>query len=196
MFLALWLVSAAPAQDFLKMDPDELPLVQAEPNESPFMLGPAAGYMRTRDADEGSWYVGLMARLKVTPFLAVEGMGAFRQHDFTEGAIRFTQYPVQLSALIFPFSPPDILRPYALAGAGWYPTQIEYRGPLDARDDESDTLFGIHIGAGAELQLGPSLVANIDLRWIFMDEPDVDNSAITDEEFDTWQVAVGVGFQF
>lgn len=178
------------------MELEELPVAQAAPNDSPFMIGPAAGYMRTLDSDQGSWYVGAMARLRVLPFLGVEAMGAWRRHDFSESSVRFTQFPVQLSALVFPFSPPDLLRPYALAGVSFFPTDVDYHGPLEAREDESDTTVGFHVGAGAELQLGPSLVANIDLRWVFLDAPDFENIDLSDEDFDTWQVAVGVGFQF
>jgi hypothetical protein len=193
--LSVLAASTASAQDFLKMELDELP-VQAPPNEAPFMLGPAVGYLRVRDADESSWYGGLMARLRILPSLAVEGSGAITRFDFQEKAIRFTQVPIQVSALYFPLSPPENLRPYVLAGVGFYPTRIEYRGSLAALEDDSDTTFGVHLGGGAEMQAGPSLVFNFDVRWIFQDEPDVDNAAFDGAEFGTLQVAVGIGLQF
>ncbi|HEX7896500.1 MAG TPA: outer membrane beta-barrel protein [Planctomycetota bacterium] len=193
--LSVLAASTASGQDFLKMEIDELP-VQAAPNDAPFMLGPAVGYLGVRDADESSWYGGLMARLRVAPFLGLEASGAYTRFDFQEKAIRFTQVPVQVSALVFPLSPPENLRPYVLAGVGFYPTRIEYRGSLAALEDDRDTTFAFHVGGGAEMQAGPSLVFNADLRWIFQDEPDVDNASFDGAEFGTIQFAVGVGLQF
>jgi hypothetical protein len=35
-----------------------------------------------------------------------------------------------------------------------------------------------------------------DFRWIFLDEPNVDNSQIEEEEFDYGQVTLGLGIKF
>jgi len=187
--------STASAQDFLKMDLEALP-VQADPNDSPFMLGPTTGYMEAEDSDHGGWYIGLMARLRIVPFLGIEASGAYHEQDFTNDAVQLIQTPVQASVLFYPYTLPDTLHPYLMAGAGWFPTEFNYHGPQDARDDENDTMFGYHIGAGAQIQVSTSLVANLDARWIFMDDPDIDNSVLAEEDFDTWQFALGVGFQF
>jgi hypothetical protein len=183
------------AQDFLKMDVDELPLaVQAPPNDSPFMLGPAAGYVRMREADHGGWYGGLMARVRLAPFLGIEASGGITQSEFSDD-VNVQQIPVQLSAVVFPFHP-DLLRPYAAAGAGWYPTEVDYHGALSGLSNDRETLFGFHVGAGGELQMGRSLVAFIDARLVFMEEPDLDLGPLADESFDLWQVAMGLGLQF
>ena len=183
--------STASAQDFLKMDLEALP-AQADPNESPFMVGIATGYMKGGDSDDGGGYIGLMARLRIMPFLGIEALGAYHEQEFHD-AVELVQHPVQASLLVFPYTLPDILHPYLLAGAGWYPTDFEYSGGLE---DDEDTLSGFHVGGGAEFQLGTSFVATFDVRWIFMDDPDIANSALAEEDFDTLQVALGFALQF
>src|SRR5262245_10822266 len=92
-----------------------------------FSLGPAAGYLRARGADEGTWFGGLQARLRLAPILSVEGSVTFHENDYSDGDIRVTQYPVQVTGLVTPF-PLGSVRPYALAGAGWYYTRTRYSG--------------------------------------------------------------------
>lgn len=173
-----------------------LALLQPEPTDSRFMFGAAGGYIRNRGSQEGAWYAGLMARLRVSPLFGVEATATIHRWEFDDEDIQVWQTPVQASLLLFPFRH-DIFRPYALAGAGWYPTRVSYRDDLEALDEErDDTLFGIHIAAGAEMQMGDALTSTVDFRYIFMDEPDIGNTTLDDEEFDSWQLAIGVAFLF
>ncbi len=160
-----------------------------------FSLGPAAGYLRARDADRGTWFGGLQVRARLAPVLAVEGSITFHQDEFLDGDVEVTRYPVQVTALLYPLGDGP-LRPYGLAGAGWYSTRYEYGGLLSPFEDESDRSFGFHAGAGLEIGLGPSASIFADFRWIFLDEPGVDNSRLEDEEFDYGQVALGLSLQF
>ena len=160
-----------------------------------FSLGPVAGYIKTRDADSGTWFGGIQARLHFLRILAVEGSITFHRDEFEDGDIEVTQYPVQVTGLIFPF-PDSPIRPYGLAGAGWYYTKYEYEGIYSVFEDETDRLFGVHVGAGVEIDLGRSAAIFGDFRWIFLDEPSVDNSQVEDEEFDAGQVTLGLSLKF
>jgi opacity protein-like surface antigen len=177
--------------DWTPLDPS----VDDKERPSVFSLGPAAGYLKVRDADRGTWFGGVQARLHLAPFLAVEGSITFHRDEFQDGDVEVTQYPVQVTALLFPF-PHSPFRPYALAGGGWYYTHFEYSGLFSVFEDETDSIFGFHVGAGAELHLGPGAFLFADFRWVFLDEPNTDNSNIRKEKFDYGQVTLGLGIKF
>ena len=159
-----------------------------------FSLGAMAGYVRARDADEGTWHAGVVARLQIVPFLAAEASISFHVDDYADGDVTVTTYPVQVTALLYPI-PSLPLRPYALVGAGWYYTRVDFDDSIGG-GDETDSQFAVHVGAGGEFNVGPGFTLFADFRWIFLDEPGVDNSNIEDEEFDTWMVTIGGLFRF
>jgi opacity protein-like surface antigen len=183
-------------------DPELLPRSLAEmvaPDEPEreggrFSFGPIAGYSRVRDADQGTWHGGVAARLQLHPMLAAEASISFHSEEFADGDIQVTTYPVQLTVLFYPI-PRLPLRPYALAGAGWYYTRFDYDDSIGG-GDETDRQFAVHVGAGGEIDLGKNFTIFADFRWLFLDEPGVDNSNIEDEEFDTWMVTLGGLFRF
>ena len=168
---------------------------QAPVPEGPrFSIGAMAGYVRARDADEGTWHAGVVARLQIVPFLAAEASISFHVDDYADGDVTVTTYPVQVTALLYPL-PSLPLRPYGLIGAGWYYTRVDFDDSIGG-GDETDSQFAVHVGAGGELSLGPGFTLFADFRWLFLDEPGVDNSNIEDEEFDTWMVTIGGLFRF
>jgi opacity protein-like surface antigen len=196
-------------EEYLRLSwivPDEIlsPEVEAGPSAADpledkekkmsFLLGARAGYMSGRDAEKGSWLGGIQARLYVLEFLAIEGSIEFHQDEYMDGDAVLTFYPVQLSTLVSPF-PHWPVRPYALAGAGWYYTRIDYKDALEAWDSETERFFGFHLGVGAEIDLGKSVVLSADFRYIFIDEPGVDNSRLEDEEWDYWEFTGGINFR-
>lgn len=208
-FLAV-LSSAAAAQEArLTLDAPRLPEALRETGEegavalpaepvsraSKFWLGARAGYLSHRDAEEASWFGGVQARLFLNDWLALEGSVTFHQSEFLDDAVKVTQYPVQATVLLYPFREWQV-QPYALGGAGWYYTRTTYHDSLSFLDSETDHTFGVHLGAGAELVLTPKMTVNADVRYVFMDEPGVDNSKLEDEEWDFWQITLGLNFGF
>jgi opacity protein-like surface antigen len=159
-----------------------------------FTIGPVAGFIKTRDADDGTWFGGVQARYRFAGILAVEGSITFHRDEFQDGDVVVTQYPVQVSALIFPL-PSGAFEPYGVIGAGWYYTRVDIDTPL-VQDDDTENLFGVHLGAGAQLHLTPRVSIFADFRWIFMDEPATDNSDLDEEEFDAGQVTLGASLRF
>ena len=168
---------------------DNPPAGQA-PDAGQFSIGPAVGWLKVRDADDGTWMVGVQARLRLGRVFAIEGSITAHRSDFADDTIEVFQYPVQVSLLVFPF-PDSPIEPYLVGGAGWYYTRYEYDSVLGL-DDETDSQFGIHLGVGLMIELGPKVQIFGDFRWIFLDEPGVDNSNIEDEEFDYGQVMIGL----
>lgn len=160
-----------------------------------FSIGPVAGYIKTRDADDGTWFGGGQMRFRFARILAIEGSITFHKDSFQDGDIDVIQYPVQVSALLFPI-PDSPVEPYGVFGAGWYYTRVEFEGPLSGLDDETDRAFGFHAGAGLQVELGPRFALFADFRWVFMDEPGIDNGNLDEEEFDFGQVTLGGSISF
>jgi hypothetical protein len=55
--------------------------------------------------------------------------------------------------------------------------------------EETDSTIGFHMGFGGDVALGPKVILNADVRYIMLDDPG-------DDDFDAWQLTVGVNFQF
>lgn len=162
-------------------------------DESGISIGPRAGYIRAKDADDGTWFGGGQIRLHFGHLLAIEGSVTYHQEEFQNGNIVVTQYPVELSALLYPFPAGWQVQPYAVGGAGWYYTHYHYRGILAPFDDETEHIFGAHLGGGLELRPNSRISLNADVRYIFI-EPNT--RRVQDEVFDYWQFTIGLNFRF
>jgi len=160
-----------------------------------FYLGARVGYLRGRDAEKGSWLGGVQGRLFLHDMIAVEGSVEFHRDEYLDGDVLVTFYPVQVTAMVFPIPKLD-LRPYVLAGAGWYYTRVDYEDELGWYDSETEHAFGIHVGGGVELNTGSKITLNADFRYVFIDEPGVDNSDLEKEEWDYWEITGGINFRF
>jgi outer membrane immunogenic protein len=156
-----------------------------------FSLGPVGGYLKPAGADHGSWFVGVQARLRLVRFLALEVSATWNETEYQSGDVDVTQYPVQVSGLIYPF-PSWTFSPYLVGGGGWYYSRVDYSGALAATPDSTDRTFGAHGGIGADYKWG-NFVLDADLRYIFLDPT---SKHIRKGEFDFWQVTLGVNYTF
>jgi len=164
----------------------------ADPEEPRFSIGPAGGYLRAHGADRGTWFGGVQARLKVLPILAVEASITFHENEYENGDIKVTQYPVQVTALLYILHEGPV-RPYLLGGVGWYYTRVDYRGLFSAFSDSTDHDFGGHLGAGVDLMLGARTSLDVDVRYIFLNPS---TEQIKDQDFNYWQITFGLNFFF
>ncbi len=156
-------------------------------------IGPAAGYFKAKDADKGSWFGGAAVRLNFTEMFAGEASLVFRQDKFADGDITVTSYPVQVSGMVMPpLGALGGVQPYALAGFGWYYSTVTFSGALDGTPSDTTSDPGIHAGAGVQLNLGGSLIGYADFRYVWIDESSVGD---VKENFDFWEVALGVNFR-
>lgn len=156
-----------------------------------FSLGPIGGYFKPHGADHGSWFAGIQARLHLLPFFALEASASWNEAEYQSGDVDVTQYPVQVSGLIYPF-PSWIFSPYVVVGGGWYYSTVDYSGALASTPNSTDRTFGLHGGLGADLKLG-RFVLNADLRYIQLDPT---MNKIRRYEYDFWQATLGVNFTF
>lgn len=195
--LAVAMGSTAWAQEQeIKFEDPKLNFTEALPAEwAPKSFGPElglrAGYIKARDAEEGTWFGGVQVRVPFTPVLAIEGSIELHSSEFENGDIEIIQWPVQASLLVF-LMPSSPVCPYVLGGLGWYYTTVDFSGSLDGVSSETDSAFGAHIGFGARFDLG-GLTASADLRYLFI-EPNGD--ALEDEDFDSIQLVLSVSFPF
>lgn len=181
-------------------EPSSLPRMVAsspaadDPNDfsSALSIGPAGGYLTVKEADRGTWFGGVQARLHFAKILAAEAAITFHQNHYEDGDVVVTQYPLQLSAFLYVF-PVGPLRPYLLGGVGWYYTRFQYDGAFSFINDRTEHIFGWHLGAGAELMLGSRASLNADVRYIFLN-PDTDQ--VISQDFDYWQITFGLNFFF
>jgi len=185
--------SVAWAQD-VKFEDPKLNFTGAE-SVAPGPFGPEfglrAGYVKPRDADDGTWFGGVQVRVPLTSVLALEGSIEVHSSEFADGDIEVIQWPVQASLLVF-LMPEAPVCPYVLGGLGWYYTTTEFSGSLDGIDSETESMVGAHLGFGARVALGGATLS-ADLRYIFL-EPDDEN--LDDEDFDTIQLALSLNFPF
>jgi len=168
------------------------PLAPAE-DEASFSMGPEGGYLRARGADRGTWFGGVKARLHVLSFLAAEASITFHQNRYNNDGVIVTQYPLQLTAFLY-IIPVGPIRPYILGGVGWYYTRTDYRDQYSlTNSDTTKSYFGEHLGAGAELMLGPRLSLDADVRYIFVNAT---NNSVINGDYNYWQITFGLNFYF
>jgi opacity protein-like surface antigen len=158
----------------------------------PFSLGVVSGYLRAHNTDQGTWFLGVQARMHFGMF-AAEASIQYHRDQYQGGGVVVYQYPVQLSAFLYPI-PEGPVRPYILGGVGWYYSDVDYRGALSlTNSDRTDNIFGEHLGAGVDLYLGPTVSVDADLRYIFLN-PTTDQ--VIGRAFNYWQVNIGLNIFF
>jgi hypothetical protein len=92
-------------------------------------------------------------RLHFAQYLALEVSGTYHQNSYEGGDIKVTQYPVQVSGLVYPV-PNAIAGLYFGGGVGWHYTRVDYSGGLAAFSSETKHPFGEHALVGIDLRLG------------------------------------------
>jgi hypothetical protein len=157
-----------------------------------FSIGPAGGYLHAHGADRGTWFAGGQVRLHFLSYFAIEASMTFHENTYESGDIHVTQYPVQLSGMIYPF-PFWIISPYLVGGGGWYYSRITYSGTLSGISNDTEHTFGAHGGVGADVRLGATITLDADLRYIFLNPS---TSQVKNGDFNYWQITFGLNINF
>ena len=157
-----------------------------------FSLGAIGGYLKAHDADHGTWFAGLQLRLHFAQYLALEVAGTYHQNHYEHGDITVTQYPVQVSGLVYPL-PNSNVSLYVGGGVGWYYSRVGYSGGLALFPSETKHPFGEHVVAGIDLKLGKRFTLNADYRYIFLQ---TSGTQIPDGDLNYWQATLGVNLNF
>jgi hypothetical protein len=189
---AEWMPPASEAPDGLPRSlVSESQIGPVGPTSSPMSMGPVGGYLAVRGADHGTWFGGLQTRIRFSLF-AVEASITGHQSEFEHGDIRSTQFPVQVNGFFYPLTSGSV-RPYLLAGVGWYYTRFQYRGSLSGVGDRTDHIYGYDLGGGFELMFGPTFSMSLDARYNVLNEKD---DPFIHKDFNYWQVGAGLNFFF
>jgi opacity protein-like surface antigen len=156
----------------------------------PVSIGGRATYYDPDEAS-GKWYGGAQVRLHPFRFLAFEGSADYRQNEF--GDTRTHTYPVQVSALIYPFGTTR-LAPFALGGGGWYYTTV--KGPGNFEDTQNR--FGLHAGGGLQFFLNNHWSVDGTYRYIWLEQVKSRDQNIINKNFEDngHMVTIGVNFHF
>jgi Outer membrane protein beta-barrel domain len=177
--------------DVESVDP-YIPPPSRGPSSLQFSIGPVGGYLHAHGADRGTWLAGGQARLHFLQYFAAEASITFHENRYEHGAIHVTQYPVQLSGMLYPI-PGAQFSPYLVGGGGWYYSRITYSGILAGISNQTEHTFGAHGGVGLDVRLGSSMSIDADLRYIFLDPS---SSQVKSGDFNYWQATFGLNFLF
>lgn len=164
-----------------------------------FGIGPRLGYYKATDADEGNFYGGLQARLRLGAVVGLEGAVDYRagqEYGFGDYTVKTSSIPVTASLMLFaPIS--NSFSPYGLAGIGAYYTKYDYEGALAefAEDDDSSFNMGYHLGFGAEFPFNEKVALNVDYRYIFLN-PDDNEESFEDADLNSNAFTAGLMFYF
>jgi len=169
-------------------------------------VGLHLGYSKAEDSTSGNGLVGAHLELGLLSFLGIQGAVDYRLVETIPVAVGGRDYalhlrsvPVTLSARVYA---PLGIRPFAEAGAGWYVLLYDYAPELEAAglNDETQTTFGWHVGAGADVPLTPTVSVFGLVRAVFvdpnktLDQPTLDR--IQHLDYDSVYSAAGLSLHF
>ncbi|HEX6983651.1 MAG TPA: outer membrane beta-barrel protein [Balneolaceae bacterium] len=156
--------------------------------ENAFGIGPRFGYYHGSEIDDGTFYYGLQARLRLGGVIGLEGSVSYRpgternlvtdQGDVSDQFYETKFVPVTGSLMLF--IPVDGFAPYGLAGVGAYYT---FYG--DGAPDNWDPTFnfGYHLGFGLEIPFSDDVALSLDYRYIFLTPEGEGQDAPEDADF-------------
>ena len=152
-------------------------------------LGPRIGVADAFDSDDAAFLLGAQVRVRILDWLGAEGSIDFQtEQSYEDGDLDVFIFPIQFSALFYP--PVDwIVKPYGVAGVGFYYYDVEFSGALAAKKDKSDFKPGFHFGFGAEYAVTPQISVDADLRFVFI------GGSASGNDFDYFQLTFGVNFK-
>src|SRR6185503_14479022 len=110
--------------------------------------------------DDTKIYGGLAVRGNLLPMLKTEIAGAYRTETRFDGDLKVRQWPITGSLYFAPVS-----QLYAGAGVGWYYTSFDYADELGL-ESETKQEFGVHVGGGAQVPLGPAAAIDLNGRYV------------------------------
>lgn len=197
-----------------------------------FRLGAHASYLNPSDSDfEHVWGYGAIAKYKFTETLGIEvGVDYFRW-DLDEGDVEMPfatapgpvtykevdrVYPIYFTALIYSPVIEQAGRGYLGLGAGYYEIDSNIEGSYNVVAEGKTYPFtitgkitgqwSVHAAAGADFQLSPHILLNVEARYVFTDidreqtHSNPEKGSVTieekDTEFDNWQIRMGLEYSF
>jgi len=134
-------------------------------------------------------YGGVAFRGNILPMLKSEVGVAYRHESRLDGNLEVRQWPVTASLWLAPI--PAV---YAGGGVGWYHTTLDYSSTLPLAD-ETHQRFGVHLGGGVDVPLGPSAAVDLNGRYVYLGNQ---TSQLPPSQWDAdyWTTTLGLAFKF
>lgn len=151
---------------------------------------PAVGMTKSVNGDDNANVFGSLSfRSQLLPMIKSEIGVAYRQEERFNDQLKIKQWPVTASLY---FNPVPVL--YAGGGVGWYNTTFDYKDNTLVQD-ETKQEFGVHLGGGFQVPIGPVAAMDLNGRYVMM--RDQENKLIP-EKFnpDFWTTSLGLAFKF
>jgi opacity protein-like surface antigen len=150
---------------------------------------PAVGLMRMNGSEDTKVFGSLAFRGNLAPVLQSEIAIAYRNENRFNDQLAVRMWPVTASLWVTPV--PTL---YAGGGVGWYHTTLDYDESLPIEDETSEE-FGVHLGGGIKVPLGPKAGLDLGGRYVMMREQE---SQLIPQRFDPdfWMTSVGLAFRF
>lgn len=191
-------------------------LAHAQPVvEKPYYLNARIGaYMpQSEELDDFGFGAGIAGEVAVgrrfTPMFAAElGVAHFRSSSDTftifdpdtgtDVSVDFDLAVTPILATAKLILPAGALEPYALAGAGLYIAKLTGNanvGGFSGSVSDDDTVFGLHLGAGAQINVTPMASLGLELRYVIAE---AEFSDFTDQSMglEGLQISGGATFRF
>lgn len=153
-------------------------------------LIPSYGISKPIDGDvSAKSFAGLALRSDLLPLLKTEIAVAYRSESRFDDQLKVRQWPVTASLYLAPTS-----MLYAGGGVGWYQTTFDYKNDL-LFEDETHQDFGVHLGGGFQVPLGPAAALDLSGRYVMMRDQ---QSRLVPEKFDPdfWVTSLGLAIKF
>lgn len=151
---------------------------------------PSVGLTKPVNGDvDASTFGGVALRGTLAPMIESEIGVSYRSESRDGGLLKVRQWPVTGSLYLTPL--PML---YAGGGVGWYQTTYDYASSLPY-SDETKQEFGVHLGGGMQVPLGPRAGLDLGGRYVMMRDQ---QSRLIPEKFspDFWTTSIGLALKF
>jgi len=135
------------------------------------LVGLHLGAANAVDGGSPGLLAGFEWRIHVLSWLGVGGGVDFlskEQIDTITGG-HFFQIPFTWSVLLYPPLDLGMIRPYGLAGGGFTVTDVSGHSIQELNSTDLNLLY--YVGFGAEVTLGPSILLDLDVRYVWAHDP-------------------------
>jgi len=151
---------------------------------------PSVGWSAPTDNDaDAKVFGGLAFRGNFIPLFKTELAVAYREEKRFDDDLKLRMWPVTASLY---FAPSSMI--YAGAGVGWYHTTFDFDSSVPVADRTTED-FGVHLGGGVGVPLGPSMGVDLNGKYVMLREQD---ARLVPGKFDPdfWSAQLGLAFKF
>jgi hypothetical protein len=154
---------------------------------------PAVGLTRPVEGESNAQVFGSLGfRSDLLPFMKSELGIAYRTESRFDDRLTMRMWPITASLWLTPL--PML---YAGGGVGWYNITFDYDQdeiptPIE---DQTQQEFGVHLGGGLKVPLGPAAGLDLNGRYVMMRDQE---SRLVPEKFDPdfWTTSLGLAIKF